>query len=145
MTTVGCLDLFKVSFASELKSLFAQHVHWSSWINHEFSLLWQMWWGCRHYPCSNKTVKKVALSDFLSLYKILARFHATLEAHRSCCKVSSCDLSAKFGAQGLRSWCSHFWIIPNDGPFLSLFCVVPGAYARTESCACFPIGLLSVE
>ena len=57
--------------------------------------------------------KNVALSFVLSLKTIFAK-------HRSYCKVSSCVLSSNFGAQGLRSWGSHFCITPCDGPFHSL-------------------------
>ena len=66
-----------------------------------------------------------------------AESHAALRAHLSWCKVSSCDLSSNFGAQRLRSWGAHFWIIPCDGPFLSrilFWCQVPLAENLT---ACF--------
>ena len=39
-----------------------------------------------------------------------------------------CDISQNFGAQGLHSWGSHFWIILCDGPSLSgilIWCQVP--------------------
>ena len=64
-------------------------------------------------------VSNVALSAFLSLKIFFAKSHATLRAHLSWCKVSSCDLSLNFGVQGLRWWGSHFWIIHRDGPVLS--------------------------
>ena len=54
----------------------------------------------RTWPCS------------LTLQTFFARSHASLRAHRSCCKVSSCVRSSILGAQGLRSWGSHFWITP---------------------------------
>ena len=37
------------------------------------------------------------------LVNIFAKSPATLRAHLSWCKVSSCDLSPNFGAKGLRS------------------------------------------
>ena len=57
----------------------------------------------------------------MSLYKIFARFNATLRAHRSCCKVSSCEFSGNSGAQRHRSRGSHFWILPNDRPLIPDF------------------------
>ena len=61
----------------------------------------------------------VVLSLVLSLYIFLAKSHAALRAQFSCLEVSSCVLSSNLGAQGVRSWGSHFWIIPWDGPFIS--------------------------
>ena len=71
----------------------------------------------------------VALPVFFWAYKhFFAKYHAALRAHLSWCQVSSCVLSSNLGAQGLRSWSSHIWIIPRDGPFLSrilTWCHVP--------------------
>ena len=39
----------------------------------------------------------------LELVNTFVKSHATLRAHLSCCKVSSCLLSANLGAHGLRS------------------------------------------
>ena len=55
----------------------------------------------------------------LSLYILLAKFHAALRAYSSCREVSSGVLSSDFGAQGFRSWGSPFWITSRDGLFLS--------------------------
>ena len=43
-----------------------------------------------------------ALSLLLRFQTFFAKSHASLRAHRSCCKVSCCVLS-KFGAHRLRS------------------------------------------
>ena len=45
----------------------------------------------------------VALSLVLSLWTLFANAHASLRAHLSCCKVSSCVLSSNLAAQRLRS------------------------------------------
>ena len=59
---------------------------------------------------------------------MFATSHAALRAHLSWCKVSSCDLSPNFGAQGPRSRGAHFWMIPHNGAFLArilIWCQVP--------------------
>ena len=56
-----------------------------------------------HCPGFNRSTKR-RFVRILELVNIFAKFHATLRAQRSWCKVSSCDVSSNFGAQGLRSW-----------------------------------------
>ena len=76
---------------------------------------------------------------------MFAKSHAALRAHLSWCKVFSFDLSSKFGAQRLRSWSAHFWIIPRDGPFLSrilIWCQVP---LENLTACLFPIFQVHVE
>ena len=71
---------------------------------------------------------KRSLVFVFSLYTFFAKFHAALRPQLSCCEVSSCDLSSNLGAQGLRSWGSHFWIISRDGPIsFPNFYSLPGA------------------
>ena len=55
-------------------------------------------------PLTSPGTWNVVFVRILELVNIFAKFHATLRAQRSWCKVSSCDLSSNFGAQGLRSW-----------------------------------------
>ena len=80
----------------------------------------------------------------MSLYIFFVKSRASLRAHLSCCKVSSCVLSANFDAQGLRSWGSHFCKTPCAGPFLSrFFQVVPRAFGECDGaiwsqCSNFP-------
>ena len=117
-TTVGGLDLLKVSSSSELKSF----LH-SLCIDAPESTMNSRYSGrkCRHCLCFNKSFES-SFARILELVNIFAKSHAALRAHPSWCKVSSCYLSSHFGAQGLRSWGAHIWIIPRDGPFLSRIC-----------------------
>ena len=75
----------------------------------------------------NRKIKRTFVR-ILEIVNVFAKSHATLRAHHSWCKVSSCDLCSNFRAQRLRSWGSHFRITPRDGPFLSrifFWCQVP--------------------
>ena len=80
-----------------------------------------------------KARKNVALSFSLRLWTCFAISHASLRAHRSCCKVSSWILSSNLGALGLRS---HFRRTPCDGPFPSRFFLRGAVYLlRHARCA----------
>ena len=70
---------------------------------------------CWHYACFVWRVERRLILVF-ELIDIFTNSRASLLGHLSCCKVSSCSFF-HFGAQGLRSWGSHF-CIPCDGPFL---------------------------
>ena len=70
---------------------FAHHVHWYSWIDYEFSLLWSLRSGCRHYPCFNRSIKR-SFVRILELVNIFAKSHASYSA------------GASFLLQGLLFW-----------------------------------------
>ena len=46
--------------------------------------------------------KNKVLSFAVSIWTFFAKSHASLRAHRSCCKASSSVLSSNFGALGVR-------------------------------------------
>ena len=49
---MGFLDLRRVSSSRELKTLYVQHVHRRSGIDHEFSVFWLLRRGCWHSHAS---------------------------------------------------------------------------------------------
>ena len=73
--------------------------------------------------------KNVVLSLFFELVKCFSPSPTLLCGPNSLAlRWPSCDLSSNLGAQGLRSWGSHFWMTPRGGPFLSrilIWCQVP--------------------
>ena len=127
ITTVGFLDLRKVPTSSELNSFFAQHVHWCSWIDYGFSLLWSFRSGRPHCPGFARRAKR----SFISIFEFVNTFRQDpcYSAGASFFLVArSCGLSSNLEVHGLRSWGSNFWITPRDGPFLSrifIWCQVP--------------------
>ena len=50
-TTVGCSGPCCFVHLSWALFFFAHHVHWCSWTNHEFALLWSRWSRCWHDLC----------------------------------------------------------------------------------------------
>ena len=52
-------------------------------------------------PLFNRSVKRRCVRN-LDLVNMFAKSHAALRAYRSWIKVSSCDISSSFGAQGFR-------------------------------------------
>ena len=79
---------------------------------------------------SERTVEQIAgvpvIAKQLTRVDMFSPNPILLCGHLSCCKVSRSVLSSNFGAHGLRSRGSHFFITPRDGPFLSrIFYVVP--------------------
>ena len=108
--------------------LFTQHVHWCSGIFHEFSLLYLFRRGCRHYrklPVGESNGGLVPCFDLQNISRQVPWFSvgASFLLQRFLYVLFS-----NFGAHGLRSWGSHFCIIPCDGHFLSrifMWCNVP--------------------
>ena len=72
--------------------------------------------NCPHCPSFGKRVERI-FGVLLDLLTSIASSQASLGAHRSCFRVSSCVLSSNVGAREIRSWGSHCWMIPCDGPF----------------------------
>ena len=103
-------------------------MHWCSWIDYEISCFWSFRSGRRYCAGFNSRKKGSFVRVHELVVNIFAKFDATPRAHRSWCKVSWCDCSSNFGVQRLRSWGSHFWVIPRDGSFLHrilIWCHVP--------------------
>ena len=65
-TVVGSWISAEAPFRLSSKIFVAQHVHWCSGVNHEFSFLWSFRSGRRRCPGFNRRVKR-SFIDFLSL------------------------------------------------------------------------------
>ena len=123
--------------------LFSHRVHWRSWFDYEFALLWSCRSKCR--PCLTfNRCTECSFVRILELVNIFDKSHAVLRTHLSCCQVSSCDLSPNFGAQGLRSWGAHFGMIPPHG-LIREFWFGARCPWRLWRCALLPIFLDHVE
>ena len=130
-TTVGFLDLQRVSSSSEPSSLLlsmfieAPESTTNSRSSGDF-------WNMRR--CS-KFSRRVKRSFVRKLELVIFSPNATLtpQAHLSWCKVSSFVLFSNQSAQGLHSWGSHIWIIPRDGPLsFPKFYLVPRALGEFD-------------
>ena len=113
------------------QSLFAQHVHWYSGVNHEFSFLCSFLKSAPALPWLQQESKTQFYPYFFELVDIFRQvpcYSAGASFLLQGFVLCSFVLPSNLGAHGLRSWGSHFWIIPRDGPFLSRFlmwCHVP--------------------
>ena len=98
----GFLGIRRVSVSSELKSFLpsicidAPESTTNSRSSGDFEV-------CAGVALAARGEKNVALSVFLSLWTVFAKYYATLRTHLSWCKVSSCVLSSNLEAHGLRS------------------------------------------
>ena len=108
-STVGFLDLRKVSNSSELNSFCAHHVHWwCSWIDYELSLLWSFRRRRLHCLYFKRSIERcfVRILELVNIFRQIP-----------CCAAGASFLMQgllmwsflEFGAQGPRSWVGHFW------------------------------------
>ena len=92
---------------------FAQHVHWSSGINHEFSFLWWFWNTRRH--CLN-FYRRIKRSSVLNVEFVNIYIYIYVYRQFPCCLVGT-----------------HFWITRRDGPFSRFFFLVPRVLGECDT------------
>ena len=119
----GISNFFTVSIFSELNSFFAHRVHWCSWIDYEFALLWSCRSGCQHCLNFNRSTER----SFVRILELVNKFSPNPRRFAGAsflvARSPHVIFLTNFGAPGLRSWSAHFWIIPRKGPFPSRFLI----------------------
>ena len=94
------------------------HVHWCSWMDYEFSLLWTFRSGWRHYPCFDRRVNR----SFVRILELVIFSPNPMPLYKRIFLGASPQIFPRILARKDYAHEVHmFWIMPCDGLFLSQF------------------------